>query len=123
MVTWSCRGRRLERTSAAKLAAVPAGARTSTSQPEIHEDRGGRIRTRKCHFDELFIRQDIADYLHESGSVVLEAGTGERALELCRADMAVDVLLTDIDLHGPTNGWDIAEAFRALHASIAVVYV
>ena len=72
--------------------------------------------------DDFFVRQEIADCLHTAGYVVLDVATGEGALELCQADTTIDVLVTDINLPGSTDGWDVAQAFRNAHADIAVIY-
>src|SRR5258708_4984850 len=72
--------------------------------------------------DDFFVGQEMADCLHTAGCIVLDVATGEGALELCHADTTINVLVTDIDLDGPTNGWDVAEAFRDARPDIAVVY-
>jgi CheY-like chemotaxis protein len=73
--------------------------------------------------DEYFLRGDIVDYLRDSGCAVIEAETGERAIEICNSGMPVDVVFTDIQLPGAANGFDVAEAFRAAYAGIPVMYV
>ena len=72
--------------------------------------------------DELFLRCDLADCLREAGCVVLEAVSADRAMAVCRDGMAVHVLITDIQLNGSANGWDVAEAFRAARSNVAVIY-
>ncbi len=72
--------------------------------------------------DEFLVRDDVASYLRDAGWVVVEAGTGERAIALCRSGMPVDVLFTDINLGGAVTGWEVAEAFRAARADLPVVY-
>jgi CheY-like chemotaxis protein len=72
--------------------------------------------------DDFFVRQDIAEYLRDSGYAVVDVATGEDALELCHADAPIDILVTDINLPGSIDGWDIAEAFRLALAGITVIY-
>ena len=72
--------------------------------------------------DEFIVRHDIASYLRNCRCVVLEAGTAEEAIEISRDD-TVDVLLTDIDLNGPLNGWDVAQTLRAVQPRVGVIYV
>ena len=72
--------------------------------------------------DELFLRCDLAECLREAGWVVLEAVSADRAMAVCRDGMAVHILITDIQLNGSANGWDIAEAFRAVRSDVAVIY-
>ena len=57
--------------------------------------------------DEFFVRQDIASFFQDAGWVVVEAESGYRAIAICRSDMPIDVLFTDIQL----IGWEVAEAF------------
>ena len=72
--------------------------------------------------DELFLRCDLADCLRDAGWVVMEAATADHAMAVCRDGMAVHILITDIQLNGSANGWDVAEAFRALSGDVAVIY-
>jgi CheY-like chemotaxis protein len=53
---------------------------------------------------------------------VLEAATGERAIDICKSGMAVDVVFTDIQLPGSSSGFDVAETFRAAHADMPIMY-
>jgi CheY-like chemotaxis protein len=73
--------------------------------------------------DELFLRCDLADCLREAGCVVLEAVSADRAMAVCREGMAVHVLITDIQLNGSANGWDVAEAFRAARSNVGHLHV
>ena len=72
--------------------------------------------------DEWLVRMELADALTEAGWDVIEAPTGEAALQLLEEKHHVDLLVTDIRLPGPVNGWEVAEKYRAAHAKIAVVY-
>jgi CheY-like chemotaxis protein len=72
--------------------------------------------------DEVLVRAQITQYLRDCGCTVFEANTAEQAIAMCRAGVAVDVLVTDINLNGPSSGWDVAEAFRAARPAVAVVY-
>jgi CheY-like chemotaxis protein len=72
--------------------------------------------------DEFFLLCDLSECLREDGCVVLEAVSADRAMAVCRDGMAVHVLITDIQLNGSANGWDVAEAFRAARSNVAVIY-
>lgn len=72
--------------------------------------------------DEWLVRLQMAETLNEHGWIVLEANTGEAALLLLHSDPPIDLLLTDVRLPGQISGWDVADAFRAEHNQIAVVY-
>jgi len=73
--------------------------------------------------DEWIVRTVIADFLRAQGHVVVEAATGEEALELIAArEPAIEALVTDIGLGGRLSGWDVAEAFRTVKPDSPVVY-
>ena len=72
--------------------------------------------------DEWLVRMEIADALSEVGWHVLEAATGEAALELLEKGQQIDLLVTDIRLPGPVSGWDVAEKYREACSDIVVIY-
>jgi CheY-like chemotaxis protein len=72
--------------------------------------------------DEWLVREAIADYLQDAGCVVIQAETAERAIDICRSDLPVDVLFTDIRLNGSATGWDVARAFREARGDAPVIY-
>lgn len=71
--------------------------------------------------DDALVRLMAAEALTEEGFDVIEAETGEEALEHCREGIA-DVLFTDIRLPGNVSGWDIAEICRERHPNVRVIY-
>ena len=71
--------------------------------------------------DEDLIRDVVVDILETQGHQVMEAETGERALELC-ADSTPDLFFTDIRLAGSVTGWDVAIKCRESHPCIPVIY-
>jgi DNA-binding response OmpR family regulator len=73
--------------------------------------------------DEWLLRMELADELLAAGWAVLEAGTGEAALDVIAHEDRIDFLVTDIRLPGPVDGWAVADAFRQRHAGGAVIYV
>jgi CheY-like chemotaxis protein len=72
--------------------------------------------------DEALVRNVIVEYLRETGCLVLEAQSGEQAIAMLHANGPIDVVFTDIRLGSELNGWDVAEACRALRADVAVIY-
>ena len=72
--------------------------------------------------DEWLVREEIACQLRDAGWEVLETGTGEKAIGLLKSKQRIDVLVTDIQLAGHLSGWDVAEAFRAVHSEMPVIY-
>jgi CheY-like chemotaxis protein len=63
--------------------------------------------------DEDLIRSMVVDDLVEAGFDVLQADSGDEALTYLDAAPPVDVLFTDIRMPGSTDGWQLAEKFRA----------
>jgi CheY-like chemotaxis protein len=72
--------------------------------------------------DEYFVRCNIATCLRDAGYVVIETASGEEAFALCRSDMSIDIVFTDINLIGPATGWDVAEYFRIERPDVPVLY-
>ncbi len=73
--------------------------------------------------DEGLIRLLLAEGLAEAGFSVLEASTGDEALRLLVDPDHVDLVVTDIQMPGRTDGNGVAAAARALHPDIPVVYM
>jgi CheY-like chemotaxis protein len=71
--------------------------------------------------DEWLVRAAIVCELKERGWTVVETATGENALALL-AGREVDVVLTDIQLAGPMNGWEVAHAVRTARPGVPVIY-
>jgi DNA-binding response OmpR family regulator len=68
------------------------------------------------------IRSTISKEFQRAGWSVLEASTGEGSLVLAARGPQVDAVVTDIELGGDVNGWDVAEAFRTKNPETAVIY-
>jgi CheY-like chemotaxis protein len=71
--------------------------------------------------DEWLVRANIVSELRERGWTVVDTATGEDVLALL-AGGEVDVELTDIQLAGPMNGWDVAHAARSAKPDLPVIY-
>jgi CheY-like chemotaxis protein len=72
--------------------------------------------------DEFFVRSDIVSCLRDAGYAVVETESGEEAIALCKSGMSIDIVFTDINLIGPTTGWDVAECFRNERPNGSVLY-
>jgi CheY-like chemotaxis protein len=72
--------------------------------------------------DEWLVRAEIVDALHAAGWAVVEATSGEEAIEIFAGPTDITLLVTDIRLLGPVDGWDVAEAFRAAKPDGLVLY-
>ena len=73
--------------------------------------------------DEVLIRLLLAEGLAEAGFTVLEAATGDEALRLLLDPDNIDLVVTDIQMPGRTDGNGVAAAARARHPDIPVVYM
>jgi CheY-like chemotaxis protein len=72
--------------------------------------------------DEWLVRMELSDALAADGWTTIELGSGEAALAFAATAEKIDVLVTDIRLGGMASGWDVAEAFRARHPAVRVIY-
>ena len=71
--------------------------------------------------DDQLIRELLVEALREEGYDVVQASDGEEALEWCKQRVA-DVLVTDIQLPGKVDGWQIAERCREHDPALPVIY-
>lgn len=71
--------------------------------------------------DEDLIRDVVVDILEGHGHDVLQAESGEHALQLC-AEVTPDLIFTDVKLPGELSGWDVAIRCRENHPAIPVIY-
>lgn len=71
--------------------------------------------------DDPLIREFVVEALREAGYHVIHASTGEEALAWCKRHVA-DVLVTDVRLPGPLDGWQIAERYREEDPGLPVIY-
>ena len=72
--------------------------------------------------DDPLIQAMAADALEGSGFDVVAVSAAEDALGLMAMDVRFDAVCTDIQLAGPLDGWDVAEAAREFRPGIPVVY-
>jgi CheY-like chemotaxis protein len=72
--------------------------------------------------DEWLLRTSLTDFLEDAGWQVMEASSGEAAVEILQLRDGVDIVFTDIRLGGPLNGWDVGEVSRSTHPGIPVIY-
>jgi CheY-like chemotaxis protein len=59
--------------------------------------------------DEVLIRWVIAEHLRDCGYRVIEAGSGDEAIDLLRRTaLAIDVVFSDVRMPGATDGFALA---------------
>ena len=72
--------------------------------------------------DEVPVRLTIAEYLRECGYKVYEAASAEEAMAVLQnGTLCVDVVFTDIEIHGPMDGFGLSRWVHRHHPEIAVV--
>ncbi len=71
--------------------------------------------------DDPLVREMAVEALTDEGFDVIEAETGEQAVEYCR-QCAADLIFTDVRLPGRMTGWDVAELCREKNPAIPVIY-
>ena len=109
--------KRNERSAASFVACLLKAARVSPAAAK------GYFRPRHPRReDELLVRSNIAEWLRDAGCVVVESDSGEAAIALCKSDMPIDLVFTDINLGGAASGWDVAETFRRYRPNVPVLY-
>lgn len=70
--------------------------------------------------DDTLVREFAVAALHDAGFEVIEAATGEEALDRARA--GPDAVLLDLRLPGRLSGWDVAKRLRQQKPDLPVVY-
>lgn len=71
--------------------------------------------------DNPLVREFVVEALREEGYQVIHAANGEEALAWCERRVA-EVLVTDIELPGKIDGWQIAERCREHDPKLPVIY-
>ena len=73
---------------------------------------------------ERLARQTLVGEFQLAGWEILQAETGEDAIARIR-DVGdwMEIVFTDIELPGRLNGWDVADAARALYPELPIIYV
>ena len=72
--------------------------------------------------DEPLLLMTFVMEMEEAGWEVVEATSGDHALELWERHKPFDLLLTDIRMPGKTDGWSLAEHLRRSDPGLPVIY-
>jgi CheY-like chemotaxis protein len=72
--------------------------------------------------DETLTRCAVAEHLREAGYIVVETASGEEAIAMCKSDLSIDIVFTDIQLIGSASGWDVADYVQADRPNVLVLY-
>jgi CheY-like chemotaxis protein len=71
--------------------------------------------------DEVLIRLELADYLRACGYRVLEASSAEEAMTVMQTEHRVDLVFSDVQMPGPTDGFGLARWIRANRPGVKVI--
>src|SRR3546814_14896087 len=72
--------------------------------------------------DEILIRMDVVDQLEAQGYTLLEAETGQQALETVAREDRVDIVFTDVDMPGGIDGLRLASEIDARWTPIGIIF-
>jgi CheY-like chemotaxis protein len=101
----------------------PAPAGDHASQPQARPaERPGQVATVLVVDDEPAIRRLVCFVLQRNGYQVLEAADGEAALDLCRQERPIDLLVTDVVMH-PLDGRRLAQQVAEIRPQIKILFM
>ena len=73
--------------------------------------------------DEPLVRMVAAETLAGAGYLILEAGTGDEAIQIISAGAPLTAVVTDIEMPGAVDGLELAKAIETRWPEIAIVIV
>ena len=71
--------------------------------------------------DEILIRMFVCDVLRDAGYDVVEAASGDEALDILKAGIPIDLVLSDVRMPGSTDGLALLEFVRKNLADLPVI--
>ena len=71
--------------------------------------------------DEIFIRMFVCDVLRDAGYDVVEAVSGDEALDILKSGLAIDLVLSDVRMPGATDGLALLAFVRKNLAHLPVI--
>jgi CheY-like chemotaxis protein len=73
--------------------------------------------------DDEAVQGIVEDALSEGGFQAVVAATGEEAITLLGRQAEYRALVTDINLLGKTDGWEVARAAREIDPTFPIIYM
>jgi CheY-like chemotaxis protein len=71
---------------------------------------------------EIIVRMTLGEYLRSCGYRVIEAASGEEALKVLKdSDLPIDMALTEVELRGEIDGFQLAAWIRNRRPQIGVI--
>jgi CheY-like chemotaxis protein len=71
--------------------------------------------------DETLVRTFVSDFLDEAGFKVFEATDTEEALTILQARPDIQAVITDVEMPGPMNGFDLARTVHERWPGVTVI--
>lgn len=71
--------------------------------------------------DEVLIRLVLAEHLRGCGYRVIEASSGEEAVQVLESEQSVEILFTDVHLSGAIDGFALSRRAKRLRPGIRVI--
>jgi CheY-like chemotaxis protein len=94
---------------------------TTIAMPNASPDEPGTILVVE---DEVLVRMVICEYLRDCGYRVIEAaGADEAMLVLQQDDLAIDAVLSDVEMPGAMDGFALAQWIRLHRPGLNVILV
>lgn len=73
--------------------------------------------------DEVLVRMTICQYLRECGYKVIEAVNADEALEILKSEVSIDVVLSNVAMHGSMDGFALAKWIRNNKKHLEVILI
>src|SRR5262245_12462267 len=87
--------------------------------PEVEE----RIACILVVEDSIALRLALAEWLRQAGYAVLEAASADEAVILLNSLMMIDLVITDIEMPGALNGYDLVRHIQQMSALLPIITV
>ncbi len=104
---------------------LPRGEEASSSDTPIQRDPivEGKGETILIVEDEESLLEQLNELLKELNYKTIQARSGQAALDMLRAGLKVDLILTDIVMPGGIGGFELARLARGLNPDLPIIYM
>jgi len=97
-----------------------AGARRTCRAPTIRDTDMSLVLVVE---DEAVTRMSTASMVRDAGYEAMEAESGEQALDILAKGHPIAIILTDIGMPGPVDGFELAECVHEYWPAVRVIFV
>jgi CheY-like chemotaxis protein len=96
------------------------GALTEPMLPWVSFEMPARLPAILVVEDEVFLRFVIAEHLRECGYQVIEASSGDEAVQLLQSTAEIDIVFSDVQMPGERDGFALAQWVRGNRPEIPI---